>query len=116
VPTDSTCKGDDKREGIETKMDCIQEKKDANLKEIIVEMKDRRKEKTAGQEAMETNPEKMEPTECAIVILEMMEITDLKANLKEMESESGYQEISKKEAVKERKKRHSDRHLAAGRP
>jgi predicted nucleic acid-binding Zn-ribbon protein len=48
------------QERIETKMNTIQEK-DANLREIIVEVKDRRKEMTAGQEATEANLEKMEP-------------------------------------------------------
>jgi CRISPR/Cas system-associated exonuclease Cas4 (RecB family) len=49
------------QERTETKMDAIQEQKDANLSEIIVELKDGRKEKTAGQEVMEANLEKMEP-------------------------------------------------------
>jgi hypothetical protein len=34
------------REKIETRMDAIQEKKDANLWEVIVEMNDGRKERT----------------------------------------------------------------------
>jgi hypothetical protein len=46
---------------VETKMGAIQEKNDANLREIIVEMKDGRNERTAGQEATEANLEKMEP-------------------------------------------------------
>jgi hypothetical protein len=45
---------------IETEMDAIQEKKDANLRVIIVEIKDGRKETTACQDAMEANQEKME--------------------------------------------------------
>jgi hypothetical protein len=78
-----------------------------------------RNERTACQEATEANPEKMVPSDRAIAILEMMEATDLKANPEEMESESGHREISKEDAVakpvKGRKKRHRDRHLAAGR-
>lgn len=38
------------QEKIEIKIDAIQEKKGANLREIIVEMKDGRKERIAGQE------------------------------------------------------------------
>jgi hypothetical protein len=50
-----------KMDAIQEKKDAIQEKKDANLREIIVEMKDRRNERTAGQEAMDVNHENMEP-------------------------------------------------------
>jgi hypothetical protein len=38
-------------ERIETNMDDIQEKKDVNLREIIVEMKDGQEVRMAGQEA-----------------------------------------------------------------
>jgi hypothetical protein len=42
-------------------MDTIQEKKGSSLREVIVEMKDGRKEGTVSQDATEANPEKMEP-------------------------------------------------------
>jgi hypothetical protein len=112
---------------IETKMDAIQEKKDANLREILVDRtrgqqakshggqsredgaKSRRRggrnraageevafhslracqnERTGCQEVTEANPEKMDPVDHAIAILEKMEATDLKANPEEMKSES----------------------------
>jgi hypothetical protein len=90
-----------KQERIETKIDAIQEK-DANLREIMVEMRACRKDRTACQEATKANPEKMEPTDCAIAILEQMtammktnqekiEVTDLKGNPEEMECESEHQ-------------------------
>jgi hypothetical protein len=46
----------------------------------IADMKEDRKGRTACQEATEANPEKMEPIDRAITILEKMEATDLKAN------------------------------------
>jgi CRISPR/Cas system-associated exonuclease Cas4 (RecB family) len=60
------------QESIETKMDAIQEKKDVNLREIVVEMKDGRKERTASQEPTEANLDKMEQTDRSIAILEKM--------------------------------------------
>jgi hypothetical protein len=77
----------------------------------------------------EANPEKMEPTDRAIAILEQMiamtkanrekmDATDLKANPVDMESKSEHRDIPKEDAVVkpviEQKKKHRDRHLAAG--
>jgi hypothetical protein len=44
----------------EIKMDAIQEKKDVNLRENMVEIKDARKEMTACQDSMKANIVKME--------------------------------------------------------
>jgi hypothetical protein len=75
--------------------------------------------KTAYQEVTEANSEKMDPIDRAIAILEKMEDTSLKANTEEMESELEHWEVPKEDGivkpVKGRKKRHWDRHLAAGR-
>jgi hypothetical protein len=49
------------QERIGTKMNAIQEKKDARVRDSIVRMKDGRKERTAGQQARDASPEKMEP-------------------------------------------------------
>jgi hypothetical protein len=75
-------------------------------------------ERTTCQEETEANAEKMETTDFAIAILEIMEATDLKANPEEMQSESEYREVPKKDTlarpVRGRKKRHRGRHQAAG--
>jgi hypothetical protein len=63
-----------------------------------------RKERTACQEATEANPEKMEPIDHTIAIMEQMtttmktiqgkkEVTDFKANPEEMECESEHREV-----------------------
>jgi hypothetical protein len=88
-------------------------------------------ERTAWQEAMGANPEKMEPIYRVKVILEQiiamtkaqrgkMEAMDVKANPEEdMESEVEHRKIAKEDTAgkpaKGRKKRHKARKIAAGR-
>jgi hypothetical protein len=127
---------------VATRLEAVHNKTDANQMRVepeteyqmkmdawIVNMKNDLKEMTACQDAMEANPEKMEPTDRAIAILEQtiaitktnqeqMEDTDLKGNPEEMECELEHWEVPKEDAivklVKGRKKRHRDRKLAAG--
>jgi hypothetical protein len=95
----------------------------------ILDMKDGRKERTVCQEAIKANPEKMEPNDRAIAILEhmiavmkanreKMEAIDLKANPVEMKSELEDREVPNEDAVvkpvKRQKKRHRSQKLAAG--
>jgi hypothetical protein len=96
---------------------------------IKEDMKNDRKESMACQEAMKANPEKMEPTDSVMAILEKMIATmkasqekigvmDLKGNSEQMECESEHRETAKEDAVVKkvngRKKRHRGRKLAAG--
>jgi hypothetical protein len=78
-----------------------------------------RNERASCQETMEANPEKMEPIDREIAILEKMEAMDLKANPGEIESESEHREFPKEDAtvkpVRGQTKRRSDLHLAARR-
>jgi hypothetical protein len=96
--------------------------------EMKEDMKNDRKEMTACQGTTKANPEKMEPVDTVIVILEKiiammkanqekMEVMDLKGNPEEMEYESEHQETPKENAIvklgKGQKKWHRGRKLAA---
>jgi hypothetical protein len=121
------------QEDLQKMMDANQVMADARPKEITDKIKDDmkndQKETMACQEATKANPEKAEPVDSVIAILEKMiaimkanqekiDAMDLKGSPEELLCESEHLEIPKEDAivkpVKGRKKRHRDRKIAAG--